>query len=121
VLFRSPGTPESPSSMTISLTDISESDGAVVTGFAVGDRVFIRNGDTIHFPGVVSAVADINGGTSNQLTVEPGLSEVPEKIQVSTNSETNTIGTIFSEADVSPKILIKQIIVKRRKRVSFEG
>lgn len=116
-----PGTPESPSSMTLSLTDISESDGAVVTGFAVGDRVFIRNGDTIHFPGVVSAVANINGGTANQLTVQPGLSEVPEKIQVSTNSETNTIGTIFSEADVSPKILIKQIIVKRRKKVSFEG
>ena len=116
-----PGTPDSPSSMTISLTDISETDGAVVTGFAVGDRVFVRNGDTIHFPGVVSAVANINGGTANQLTVQPGLSEVPEKIQVSTNSETNTIGTIFSEADVSPKILIKQIIVKRRKKVSFEG
>ena len=44
-----------------------------------GDRVFIRNGDTIHFPGVVSAVANINGGTANQLTVQPGTVEVPRE------------------------------------------
>lgn len=116
-----PGTPGSPSSMTISLTDTSEADGAVTTGFSVGDRIFIRQGNTIYFPGVVSAVADINGGSGNQVTVQPGLADIPAKVQIETNSQNNTIGTVFSEAEITPKIFIKQIVVKRKKLVSYEG
>ena len=116
-----PGTPGTPSSMTISLTDISEEDGAVVTGFAVGDRVFIRDGDTLHFPGVITNVAALNGGTNNRITVQPGLLDIPEKLQVETNSENKTIGTVVTEAELTPKIFVKQIIIKRRKLVSFEG
>jgi hypothetical protein len=116
-----PGTPGSPSSMTISLTDTTEGDGAITTGFSVGDRIFIRQGNTIYFPGVVSAVADINGGTGNQVTVQPGLADVPAKIQIETDSDNNTIGTVFSEAEITPKIFIKQIVVKRKKLVSYEG
>ena len=107
--------------MTISLTDTTEGDGAITTGFSVGDRIFIRQGNTIYFPGVVSAVADINGGTGNQVTVQPGLAEVPAKIQIETDSDNNTIGTVFSEAEITPKIFIKQIVVKRKKLVSYEG
>ena len=107
--------------MTISLTDISETDGAVVTGFAVGDRVFIRDGDTLHFPGVITNVAALNGGTNNRITVQPGLLDIPEKLQVETNSENKTIGTVVTEAELKPKIFVKQIIIKRRKLVSFEG
>jgi len=121
-----PGNPGSSSSMTITLMDDTEADttglGAVAGSDAaiVGKRVFVRNGDTIFFPGVVTAAAN-DGGTRNKLTVEPGLAEIPSKFQAVVDSETQTIGTIVTEAEISPKILIKQIIVKRRKLVSYEG
>jgi len=117
-----PGTPGSPSSMTITLTDNSEGDSASVTaGVSVGDRIFVRSGDTIHFPGVVTAVANEANGTGNQLTVQPGLSEIPAKVQMTTDSENFTFGTVKSEAEFTPKIFIKQIIVKRKKLISYEG
>jgi len=117
-----PGTPGSPSSMTITLTDNTEADaGSITSGFAVGDRVFIRQGDTIYFPGVVTATANAGSGTDNQLTIQPGLSELPAKIQMTTDSENFTFGTVKSEAEITPKIFIKQIIVKRKKLVSYEG
>ena len=112
--------------MTITLMDDTEADatglGAIAGSDAaiVGKRVFVRNGDTIFFPGVVTAAANDNG-TRNKLTVEPGLAEIPSKFQAVVDSETQTIGTIVTEAEISPKILIKQIIVKRRKLVSYEG
>ena len=36
-------------------------------------------------------------------------------------SEINSWGTVTSEADTNPKVLIKSIEVKRNKRVSYEG
>ena len=121
-----PGTPAAPSTMTITLTDDTETDasglGAIAGSDAaiVGKRLFVRNGDTIHFPGIVTAAAN-DGGTRNKLTVSPGLSEIPSKFELTVDSDTQTIGTIVTEAELSPKILIKQIIIKRRKLVSFEG
>jgi hypothetical protein len=117
-----PGTPGSPSSMTITLTDITESDAtSITTGVSVGDRIFVRSGDTIYFPGVVTALADVGSGTDNQITIQPGLSEIPAKVQMSTDSENFTFGTVKSEAELTPKIFIKQIIVKRKKLISYEG
>ena len=117
-----PGTPGSSSSMTISFLDKTENDAtSLVPAYSVGDRVFLRNGDTIHFPGVVTAVANVGGGTGNQLTVQPGLAEVPAKFEMTLDSDTHTFGKVVTEAELNPKILIKQIIVKRRKLVSFEG
>ena len=36
-------------------------------------------------------------------------------------SDINTWGTVTSQADTNPKVLIKSIEVKRNKRVSYEG
>lgn len=117
-----PGTPGSPSSMTISLTNDTETDGSGVgvVPNIVGKRVFVRSGDTIHFPGVVTA-QDSFGSTNNKLTVEPGLADIPSKFEVTVGSDTHTLGTVVTEAELTPKILVKQIIIKRRKLVSFEG
>jgi len=117
-----PGTPDSPSSMTISLTNDTETDGSGVgvVPNIIGKRLFVRNGDTIHFPGIVTA-QDSFGGTNNKLTVEPGLSDIPSKFEVTLGSDTQTLGTVVTEAELTPKILVKQIIIKRRKLVSFEG
>ena len=110
--------------MNITVSDSSEDDAAGIAegSFAVGDRVFIRNGDTIYFPGVVTAVASVGtGGTNNRLTVQPGLATIPSKFEVTLDSETQTFGKVVTEAELTPKILVKQIIVKRRKLISFEG
>jgi hypothetical protein len=119
-----PGTPGSSSSMNITITDRGEeaADGLQYGSMAVGDRVFVRNGDTIHFPGVVTALGNAGtGGVGNQMTIEPGLANIPSKFEVTLDSETQTFGKVVTEAEFSPKILIKQIIIKRRKLVSFEG
>jgi hypothetical protein len=119
-----PGTPGSSSSMNITITDRGEeaADSIDEGSMAVGDRVFIRNGDTIHFPGVVTALGNAGtGGVGNQMTIEPGLANIPSKFEVTLDSETQTFGKVVTEAEFSPKILIKQIIIKRRKLVSFEG
>jgi len=121
-----PGSPATPSTMTLTLTDDTETDASGVGAIAgsdaaiVGKRLFVRNGDTIHFPGVVTLAAN-DGGTRNKLTVSPGLADIPAKFEVTVDSDTQTIGTIVTEAELTPKILVKQIIIKRRKLVSFEG
>jgi len=119
-----PGTPGSLSSMNITITDRGEeaADSIDEGSMAVGDRVFVRDGDTIHFPGVVTALGNAGtGGVNNQMTIEPGLSNIPGKFEVVLDSETQTFGKVVTEAELTPKILVKQIIVKRRKLVSFEG
>ena len=117
-----PGTPTSPSTMTLTFVDNTEADASTLGEFAnhVGKRVFIRNGDTMYFPGVITAQANITSGTRNQMTVSPGLANLPAKIAFTQDSESFTAGTLETEAIV-PKIQIKQIIVKRRKLVSYEG
>lgn len=85
--------------------------------FEVGERLFIRNGSTTYFPGIITAV-DVGG---KSVTVKPGLQSLPSDITVTADSESTAIGTVASHADVEPKILIKKIIIKRKRRVSFEG
>ncbi len=116
-----PGTPGSPSSMTVTFTDSTEVDGAVATEYAVGDRVYIRNGDTVYFPGKVSAVATVSGGTANQITIQPGLANIPTKFQTTDDSDNYSFGKVVSQAELNPKILVKKVIVKRRRKISYEG
>lgn len=118
-----PGVPGSSSSMSITLRNDTETDGSgigAVPADIIGKRLFVRNGDTIHFPGIVTEAAD-DGATRNRLVVEPGLADIPPKFEVTLGSDTQTIGTVVTEAELTPKILVKQIIIKRRKLVSFEG
>ena len=44
-----------------------------------------------------------------------------EMTLVKAASEINSWGTVTSQADKNPKVLIKSIEVKRNKRVSYEG
>jgi hypothetical protein len=110
-------------SMDITFSSENEANG-VVTDFAVGDRVFIRDGSTIYFPGVVTATANVNGGgsgTKNKITVAPGLPFTPSKISCAVDSETQTFGQVATLANVNPEIVVRKVIVKRRKLVSYDG
>lgn len=110
-------------SMDITFSSENEANG-VITDYAVGDRVFIRDGGTIHFPGVVTATANVAGGgsgTKNKITVSPGLPFTPSKISCAVDSETQTFGTVATLANINPEIVVRKVIVKRRKLVSYDG
>ena len=117
-----PGTPTSGSNTKISIFDAGGAEGLNVScDFAVGDRLFIRNRDTVYFPGIITLVSNDGIGTNNVLTVSPGLSQLPPTVSIALDTETTTFGTLATHADVEPKILIKKIIIKRKRSISFEG
>ena len=111
-----PGSQETPSTSLVTLS----SDGlGANSGFVVGEKLFIRIGDTVHFPGEITAIT--NATDSIKLTVKPGL-----KSAITTEShlpglETTCWGSVASQAQVSPDILVKKVIVKRKRLVSYEG
>lgn len=108
-------------------------DNATITsGVAAGDRLFVRDGGTLHFPGTVSSVgaqaalpdefSDVANAQAIPVTVQPGLQVAPSGVQAGLSSgTTSNFGTIASAADSDPKILIKAIEVKYRLEVSYDG
>lgn len=109
---------------------------ALSTGVSVGDRLFIRDGGTLHFPGEVTAVGafagdlnavtteftNINNVAHRAITVAPGLQVAPTSVQAGlSGGATANFGTISTAADTDPKILIKAIEVKYRLEVSYDG
>lgn len=105
-------------------------------------RLFIRQGDTIYFPGIVthwqrynrSTNQFVNSGPDHDtgsgepkgailLTVSPGLPFKPGTIYIE-DGQTDTahggIGTI-SNANATPEIIVKEIIVRRRRKRHLVG
>ena len=103
-------------------------------------RLFVRLGDTIYFPGIVTHFSRYNR-TSNQfvgsgpgadasvepkgailLTVSPGLSFNPGTIYCEDGQDPpyGTIGKVATATD-TPEIIIKEIIVRRRRKRHLVG
>lgn len=122
-------------SQVIYLSNLKDSGSTITTAIAQGDRLFVRDGGTLHFPGIVSSVgaqAALPSEFSNiasvqgiPITVQPGLQVAPTSVQtglsgVATGQAAN-FGTLSSQAETDPKILIKSIEVKYRLEVSYDG
>jgi len=121
-----PGTASSPqsatSTTTITLTESAAGNSnAAEQEFQAGDKVFIRNGGTVHFLG---AIVDAGASHSdNVITFKtfPGIKNGVASFDGTIGSETHCFGTVASQAQVSPDMVIKKILVKRKRLISYEG
>ena len=120
--------------------------GACTHDFAVGQKLFLRDGGTIHFAGEITAVSTASGvvpsvepplaefgaiteiGASTrlkalQLTVSPGLEDPPGPITstFAVSNKNPNFGTVTSQAETDPIIGIKSIEIKYRLEVSYDG
>ena len=121
--------------------------GALTHDFAIGQRLFIRDGGILHFPGEITAVGTASGGTPPalptsvagnfnrgtgvtnttqstglQLTVKPGIPNPPTMVQLPhTAGVMPNMGVVTAAADTDPKILIKSVEIKYRLEVSYDG
>jgi len=124
-------------SQIIYVSNISDGAGASITSdLAVGDRMMIRDGGTLHFPGIITArdtsptlPAEFIGSStvtgsesSHAFTVSPGLQSVPSSVQGGLSGGTTAnLGTITTAADTDPKILLKSVEIKYLLEVSHDG
>ncbi len=105
-------------------------------------RLFIRRGDTMYFPGIVTHWQRYNRSTNQfvssgpahnpddaepkgaiLLTVSPGLPFNPGTIYIEdgqTDTANSSIGAI-SNANTTPEIIVKEIIVRRRRKRHLVG
>lgn len=121
-----PGSASSPqsatSTTTISLTSSTAGENnAAVKEFANGDKIFIRNGGTVHFLGQI--VDDSVAQSDNVISFKtfPGIKNGVTSFSGTIGSETHCFGTVASQAQVSPDMVIKKILVKRKRLISYEG
>ncbi len=104
---------------------------------SIGERVFVRNGDTVYFPGVVEKIFQYNrsgdtgsdgwierdaanfGNSTGALCfqVSPGLRTVPSVFTkaATASSDTQAFGVVTSASDTNPKALIKSTVIKRQR------
>ena len=129
------------STQDIYIADLSSAGREItLSNIAVGERLVVRDGGVLHFPGEITAFS--NGGQNLpkkfatvgtavcsdtvKITVAPGLQNAPAPIRGKSGSPFSTtygphIGKVTSQADSNPHILIKEIEVKRYKKVSYDG
>lgn len=101
----------------------------------VGNALYLRDGDTIYYPGEITAAKYYDDGTSQfqdvgdgsgvttsdgafLLTVKPGLNFTPKKFDIVNTDGTSGIGTI---SNPSGQVIIHELIVHRRKKRSLVG
>ena len=126
-VYNFPGSASSPqlattSTTTISLTSSTAGENnAAVKEFANGDKIFIRNGGTVHFLGQI--VDDSVAQSDNVISFKtfPGIKNGVTSFSGTIGSETHCFGTVASQAQVSPDMVIKKILVKRKRLISYEG
>ena len=107
----------------------------VASAPTIGERIFVRNGDTVYFPGIVQKIFQYNrsgdtgsdgwierdaanfGNSTGALCfqVSPGLRTVPSVFTkaATATSDTQAFGVVTSVADSNPKILVKGVVSKR--------
>ena len=135
---KSPGWPGA-AHQDIYLVDFA--GGALTTTVAVGDRVWVRSGNRNYFPGAVTALATnqnlptkfaSNGGVaytgSIKISVTPGMRAAPPSSRIRPIAggsqaaiSSAGFGTLTTNADSNPQILVKHAEIKRLKRVSYDG
>ena len=131
-------------SQLIFLTNIAGDALTTVThNFALGQKLFFRDGGTIFFAGEITAIDEPSGDALTatvptatfgevltgagqakalQLTVSPGIENPPGPVTTSyTGSTPDGIGTITSAAETDPVIAIKSIEIKYQLEVSYDG
>ena len=103
----------------------------------IGDRIFVRNGDTVYFPGVVEKIFQYNrsgdtggdgwierdatnfGDSTGALCfqVSPGLRTVPSVFTktATASSDAQAFGVVTSASDTNPKALVKNTVIKRQR------
>lgn len=131
-------------SQLIFLTNIAGDALTTVThDFALGQKLFFRDGGTIFFAGEITAIDEPSGDALTatvptatfgevltgagqakalQLTVSPGIENPPGPVTTSyTGSTPDGIGTITSAAETDPVIAIKSIEIKYQLEVSYDG
>ncbi len=131
-----PGNPTTKSESQIAIyadnTEVADTGTPALANIRVGSRLFIRNGDTIHFPGTVQHLEREQGGAAVKytgsegagaylVTLSPGLQNMPAKFDLVADDDTRSIGVVTSQADTDPKFLLKSVELKRIKRVSYDG
>jgi hypothetical protein len=123
-----PGTAASPdsatSTTTLTLGDSTGATNALASELAAGDKVFIRNGGTVHFLGVITGeVTKTDGGDNGTIKFStfPGVRNGVASFDGTIGSETHCFGTVASQAQVSPDMIIKKILVKRKRLITYEG
>jgi hypothetical protein len=105
-------------------------------------RLFIRQGDTIYFPGIVTHWQRYNRSTNQfvdtgpahnptsgepsgaiLLTVSPGLPFKPGTIYIEDGQTETAHGSIgaISNANTTPEIIVKEITVRRRRKRHLVG
>ena len=118
----------------------------VTHDFAVGQKLFLRDGGTIHFAGEITAIDKASGAAlavsiptgvfgaitetasatavhkALQVTVQPGLENPPGPITSTFLGNNNpNFGTVTSQAEIDPVIAIKSIEIKYQLEVSYDG
>tara|TARA_B100000287_G_scaffold433203_1_gene494365 strand:- start:812 stop:2407 length:1596 start_codon:yes stop_codon:yes gene_type:complete len=103
----------------------------------IGERIFVRNGDTVYFPGIVQKIFQYNrsgdsggdgwierdaanfGVSTGALCfqVSPGLRTVPSVFTktATDSSDTQSFGVVTTAADSNPKALVKSTVIKRQR------
>lgn len=130
-------------SQIIYIANQKDSTGApnptITSGISEGDRLMLRDGGTLHFPGIVTNKAAVASGalptefeglalgtSAVALTVQPGLQSPPSSLQSGLSGDPSAavaanIGTITTNADTDPNILIKSVEIKYLLEVSHDG
>ena len=121
-----PGSASSPQSSTSSVSIVLDasaegSANASATELAAGDKVFVRNGGTVHFLGVITDAGVTIDAPGIYFKTFPGIKNGITTFEGDVGSETKCFGTVASQAQVSPDMVIKKILVKRKRLISYEG
>lgn len=117
----------STSSITITMSDSAGGTNCAATEFQAGDKVFIRDGGTVHFLGTITdsgadgSIGPGGDGGVIKFKTFPGIKNGVGSFQGNVGSETHCFGTVASQAQVSPDMVIKKILVKRKRLISYEG
>lgn len=131
-------------SQVLYFTNISSDALTGVThNFALGQKVFLRDGGTVYFAGEISVAPQASGiapattlpsatfgevlngvsqATALAITVSPGIENPPGPITSTyTGSTPDGFGTVVSAAETDPVIAIKSIEIKYQLEVSYDG
>tara|TARA_B100000287_G_scaffold435134_1_gene502045 strand:+ start:5545 stop:6732 length:1188 start_codon:yes stop_codon:yes gene_type:complete len=113
--------------------------GTLTTELTAGDRLYLKDGSRLYFPGVIGAVATnqtlparfAKNGTGTysgalKITVAPGMRAEPPPFILSRTGSTlnvgsNSMGSLTTAADTNPEVYVYRAEVKRLKRVSYDG